>query len=287
MAAVEVTLSYTGDRADENEIDLYDVAQALIGFQRSLALTTHLVLNDEIITQAPSLRNAEIFAIPPEAGSWKITAAVAVSIYYLGTAPKETPIGHLISSAYDYVVAETLGFHVDYNKTLGQEYEELKTKENQIEKLPQSRFDSLAEKCEVAIRDMHRPIAKSRTATEAIISTRVGSVERQFGDPLNLETYEYVAHTDRGSASFEFIGRISSYNINTFKGRVYIAAENRPIPFELGESARNIDSIIRVTTSLRVNAERKSSDGADIVFNAFRNTSRSGRLKSVFITEIL
>jgi hypothetical protein len=35
MAAVEVTLSYTGFRADENEIEFYDVAQALIGFQRS------------------------------------------------------------------------------------------------------------------------------------------------------------------------------------------------------------------------------------------------------------
>ncbi len=209
MAAVEVTLSYTGNRADENEIDLYDVAQALIGFQRSLALTTHLILNDEIITQAPSLKNAEIFAIPPEPGSWKLVAAIAVSFYYLGTAPKETPIGHLISSAYDYVVAEALGFHVDYSKTLGQQYEELKSKENQVKQVSQSRFDSLTEKCEVAIRDMHRPIAKSGTASEAIITSKVGAVERQLGSPLNLETYEYIAHTDRSSDSFEFI-RLSS-----------------------------------------------------------------------------
>jgi hypothetical protein len=287
MAAVEVTLSYTGDRADKNEIDFYDVAQALIGFQRSLALTTHLILNDEIITQAPSLKNAEILAIPPEPGSWKLVAAIAVSVYYLGTAPKETPVGHLISSAYDYVVAETLGFHVDYNKTLGQQYEELKSKENQIKPLPQSRFDSLTEKCEVAIRDMHRPIAKSHTATEAIISSKVGTFERQLGSPLNLETYEYVAHTDRSSDSFEFVGRVSSYNINTFRGRIYVADEGRPVSFELGENARNLPSILAVTTSLRANVQREARDSATIQFNAFRNTSRSGRLKSLLITEII
>ena len=118
MAAVEVTLSFMGDRADESEIEFYDVAQALIGFQRSLALTTHLILNDEIITQAPSLDGAQILALPPEPGSWKITAAIMLTgaFYTLGTAPKDTPIGNLISSAYDYVISETLGFHVDYDK---------------------------------------------------------------------------------------------------------------------------------------------------------------------------
>src|SRR4051794_8941447 len=114
MATVEITLSYSGSRADQNEIDLYDVGQGLIGFQRSLALTTHLVLNNEIITQAPALKGAEILALPASEGSWKITAAVAVTIWTIGTAPKASPLGHLISSAYDYVISETLGFHVDY-----------------------------------------------------------------------------------------------------------------------------------------------------------------------------
>ena len=36
MTLLTVTLSYTGELADKSEIDLYDVGQALIGFQRSL-----------------------------------------------------------------------------------------------------------------------------------------------------------------------------------------------------------------------------------------------------------
>lgn len=134
---------------------------------------------------------------------------------------------------------------------------------------------------------MHRPISKSGTATEAVITARVGAVQHQFEHPLTLKTYDYVAHTERSSEPFEFVGRISSYNINTFKGRVYVAAEGRPIPFELADSARNTHSILAVATSLRANAQIRAGDGAEIHFNAFRNTSHSGRLKGLLITEIL
>ena len=63
---VHFTFSFTGNESDKHVIDFYDVSQALIGFQRSIALTTHLVLNDEIITQSPFLKGAKIYAFPPE-----------------------------------------------------------------------------------------------------------------------------------------------------------------------------------------------------------------------------
>lgn len=125
---LQVELSFHGEDAEEHIIDFYDAAQALVGFQRSLAITTHLIVNGEVITQAPSLKNARILSHPPEEGSWKTTAVVVTGIvggaFTLGTAPKDTPIGHLIASAYDYVVSESLGFHVDYDKTLGQSLED-------------------------------------------------------------------------------------------------------------------------------------------------------------------
>jgi hypothetical protein len=109
------TLTYEGNLAEERIIDFYDVAQALTGFQRSLALTTHLVLNGEIITQAPALKGARTFALPPEEGSWKfgVLLTTASVIYTLGTAPRETAIGNIVASAYDYLISETMGFHVD------------------------------------------------------------------------------------------------------------------------------------------------------------------------------
>jgi hypothetical protein len=291
MAALEITLSFTGNLAERSEIDLYDVGQALIGFQRSLALTTHLVLNDEIITQAPSLTGAQILALPAHDGSWKLTAQVtlvAAALYHLGTAPKDTVIGNLVSSAYDYVISETLGFHIDYSKTLGQQYQELKkSKELSPPELSESRLDSLVEKCEVAVREMHRPISKSETANQAKLTSSVGGIIRPIGQPLTQATYEYIAYTTSDDASSKFQGYVSSYNMNTFKGRVYVLQFGRPIPFELGESARDARSILTVTSSLSVNAQaRKMRGEGEIQFSAFRNLSRSGRLKSFYITQI-
>lgn len=138
----EIALSFQGNLADRNSIDLYDAARALTGFQRSIALTTHLILNGEIITQAPKLKGAKIITTAPEDGSWKITATVMVALWTLGTASKDTPFGHILFSAYDYVVKETLGFHVDYEKSIGLQYEEYLASQ----KITQEKIDSLIEK---------------------------------------------------------------------------------------------------------------------------------------------
>jgi hypothetical protein len=288
MATIEITLRYSGRNSDQHEIDLYDTGQALIGFQRSLALTTHLILNDEIITQAPFMKGAQILATPSRRGSWELTALIAVStaaaglLYKIGTAPKDTPIGHLIRSAYDYVISETLGFHVDYEKTLGRQYEEFR-----LRKIPQTRFDSLIEKCETAIKEMHRPISKSQTANKGHLITKIGSETTQLRHPLTMETYEHIAYTERTANSIELSGRISSYNINTYKGRVYVHRETRPIPFELSEEARSDQNIAAITTSLSANAQDETDEAGEVVFTAFEYRSRSGRLKSLSIIEIL
>lgn len=274
--------------ADENAIDLYDGAQALVGFQRSLAITTHLVLNGTVITQAPSLKNAHIFSQPPETGSWKTTAIVATTIFTLGTAPKDTPIGHLISSAYDYVISESLGFHVDYDKSLGQQIEEYRKSHPQTPAaaLRETQFDSAIEKCEAAIREMHRPIVFSETASEAKLVAKIRGTEKPIGPPLDQETYDYIADTHQSEAPQYFEGWVSSYNMNTFKGRIYLSEAGRPVPFTLSEDLRTARKVALVTTSLTANAqERLSGDGKRYV-SAFRNETTTGRLKSIHITEI-
>src|SRR5262249_25439480 len=79
MRAIDITLSLSVRDGDKNEINFYEVSQALIGFEQSLALTTHLIVNGEIITQAPALKGAAIVAFPPADGSWKLSAAILVT----------------------------------------------------------------------------------------------------------------------------------------------------------------------------------------------------------------
>lgn len=283
--AVWVTLSYKGRAATKRHIDLYDASQALIGFQRSLALTAHLVINGEIITQAPSLRGAQIFAFPPEEGSWKVTAVILAGAYAIGTAPKDTPLGHVIHSVYDYVVSESLGVHVDYDKTLGQLYEESKAQDIQVPE--QHKVDSLMEKCTTALTDIHRPIIKTGTALEATITARRGPREEALGPTFNEETYRYI-HEFFASEHPEIVsGRVSSYNSNTFKGRIYVAEEGRPVAFEMAETSRSNAAVQLVVASLSANALKEhKSEWSTVHCRVLKNTSRTGHLKSYTILHV-
>ena len=290
---IKFTLSYEGNDADDHEIDFYDVGQALIGFQRSLAITTHLVLNGEVITKALALKNARIIALPPEEGSWKVLATIAflsTSSCSILTIPKDTPLGHLVYSAYDYVISETMGFHVDYEQSLGQQYEALKKEENKtIPIIEQSQLDSVIEKCEYAIGEMHRPIVKSETAKKARILYNINDRDIPFKASLTYQSYEYIRHTNQSNTPEKISGKISSYNINTFKGRIFVPDEARPIPFMLSDEVKKPSCIERIMGNMTQNARdrfKRGHNSGEIFFTVFKNTSRSGRLKSYYVLEI-
>lgn len=285
---LRVTLSFEGALADKHRVDMYDVSQALIGFQRSLALTTHLVLNQEIITQAPALKGAEIHALPPHEGSWKFNAIIVLSgAYAVTTLDNTSPLGHLVFSLYDYVVSESLGVHVDLNKSLGQLYEEAQRDRQELPEIKQHQADSLIEKCSTAIHEMHRPIFKSRTAEWAHLNATIGGAGIPLRTPLNLDTWAYIHETRTSEAPKLFVGNVSSYNSNTFKGRIYVEEFGRPVTFELSKDLRDQRVVELVTTSLQVNALRMYREGEGVLyFAAFLRTSRSGRLKGLLIVKL-
>jgi len=281
---VQFELSYSGADSDGHEIDLYDVSQALIGFQRSLAITTHLILNGEIITQAPALKGAQIYAFPAEEGSWKIKAGILIlgtAAYNVATAPNNTPLGHLVYSAYDYVISESLGFHVDYNKSLGQLYEENKKKKIELPIVREAQLDSVIEKCSTAITEIHRPIYKTRTADTAQISTNIDNRKVPLNSTFSFETFQYIIEEYTEEEVEAVSGLVSSYNSNTFKGRIYVPNEERPISFVLSDGARREACIQLIVDSLRANALRGFDvEPSEIFCKVQRVTTKSGHLKS-------
>jgi len=292
MSTLKFEFSFSGSEADLSRLDFYDAAQALIGFQRTLALTTHLLLNDEVITQAPSLRGADILVLPSSAGSWKVVAVIVtnftVGTGFALTANRDTVLGHLVYSAYDYVISETLGFHVDFDESLGIQYQRHRLlQDSGLPRLDSTRFDSLIEKCEPAIRDMHRPIVMSKTASEATIEAIVGREQRALAHPLTGATYEYVRQTILADNEEKITGRVSSYNINTFRGRIYSSFYNRTIPFELLDNARTASGIDSVLRSMRMNARKETREKADLAFRALRMTSKNAYLKRFLVTAVL
>jgi hypothetical protein len=282
-------LSFSGKESEDHAIDFYDVTRALAGFQRSLALTTHLVLNDEVITQAPALKGARIYTEPSKEGSWEIIAGIFFSgsaLYKLGTAPNNTPIGHLVFSAYNFIISHSLGFNVDYNKSLGQLYKEHRQSsedadnDNKLPIIREAQLDSVAEKCSNSIIEIHRPIYKNKTATKAKITAIFDNVHTPLSSSFTFDTYQYMIENVVEEIPHLIKGVISSYNSNTYKGRIYVPGEQRPIPFELSDNIRSEKNIQLIVDSLRTNALREYEIEKVWTFCTVKNvTSKSGNLK--------
>lgn len=276
---IELELRFTGEEADRGLIDFYDAARALAGFQRSLALVTHLALNGEVITHATALDGARILFPAIEEGSWKSRALVVFGgMMTLGSVGKDSPIGHIVTSLYDYVVSETMGFHPDYDKTLQAQYAEYL----RAHKITREKVDSVIEKTENSVADMHRPVVASGTAGAGHITNGSGN---RVGPDLTEFTYEYVKSTIRDPNLSNIVGYISSFNNNTFKGRVFSIEEGRPIPFELMQDTRDRSSVGLITQSQHHSGQRQN-DQAGVILTGHKLVSTTGRLKRLHIKHV-
>lgn len=232
-----------------------------------------------------------MLAQPAEEGSWKFVVAVLGSVGLASQAGFDSPMGFLIKSAVDYVVHESLGFHPNFEDALGVQIEKhMQSKEidSPTLDLSEARFDSLIEKCESGIRALHRPVVFSQSAEAASIYCQLDFL-LPVGPPLNRQTYEYVSKTVTAEDISKFCGKISSYNSNTFKGRIYLENERRTIAFELAESTRNAADVGLIVNSLSGNAVsrfRGRNSSTSICLIGFRNESSTGRLKSVYVTDV-
>lgn len=286
---IEFSLSFEGNDSEDHQIDLYDVSQALVGFQRTIALTTNLMMNGDLITQAPSLKNAIILAQPPEEGSWKICATVLTSAYFILTAPKETVLGNLVYSAYDYIIKENLGFHPKLDDSLVVQYENYHFQsDKKIVPLNKARLESLAEKCQYSVKEMHRPIYGKQTALTAKINCSWKKNIQPISTVLDMQTYNRLIGLKESSELEVFAGRISSYDANTQKGRIFLPEILRTIPFELqrnvltiGEREHIIDSLKTYQRSMDI----KSNIGF-IKFQGYRITNQQNDLKKIFVVSL-
>ena len=268
-----------GYHAANSEIDLYDISTALRGLHRSLAITSHFFFNNEIITRAPEVKNIKILANPPKIGSWEIiTSAIAASalIYKIGTSPHNTPIGHLVWSLYDLIIHKCTGRHVDINKSLYLQYAE----RNEIEP---SKLDSLAQKLDSAVVDMHRPIM-TQSATRSILSM---NTENKI--LLDSQTLDLANRLIIDIDSSQHRGRVAAYSANTRSGMIYSEQEERAIPFEIDRDVDVDSTTLSRSLMLYDIVNRKKGRGYQsgfFYFLARRASNQAGATKKYYITHV-
>jgi hypothetical protein len=285
--SLQLEISFVGSTAGSGMVEFYDLAHALVGFERSLALTVHAVLNNEVITKAPALSGAELYAQPPDAGSWKLVVGVLGAVWLGGQSSRDSAVGHALASAYDYVISESLGVHVDFDSTVGSQLDDMRKHKGAPGAVSQQTLDSAVEKCERAIREMHRPIVYSESASKAKIRAKVGDEPfRPLSTKLTYETYQHISYTEERPEVLDLAGFVSRYDSDSFKGRIFTPEENRPVPFELAPNARRYSEINLVTSSLRANALARSRGEGNVRIKARKLVGPTGITKGYIVIAV-
>lgn len=277
---IEFEVSYNGSTSDNHQIDLYDVSRAMMGFHRSFAITSQMMLHNELIHKSTSLKNAHIYTFPQEEGSWQMKFALFAALTSPFTLPNNTVIGHLGYSLYDYVISESLGVHVDFNKTIGKIYEE----NTSLPRVEQHQLDDVVHKCTGSIIDMHRPISHSSTANNTIIRAIQNEKKIPLSTELTLDTYNYIEEEILSENEFTVTGTVSGISASTFSGRIEVSGIDRPVPFVLDKSVKNDSSFVNLLESLR--AKLNGSNSIKVTMDVQPIQNRTGRLKKYLVKKL-
>ena len=101
---------------------------------------------------------------------------------------------------------------------------------------------------------MHSPIIASKTAKHANIYYNDGNDDTKSTGSIDKDTFDYMEYSKKDTKDVVVLGRVTSYNVHAFKGRIYLPTEGRPIPFILDQHARMQDNINLIVTSLAASA---------------------------------
>ena len=269
-----------GLEAQNSELNLYDLSVALRGIHRSFTIIGNYIATDQIITRVPDAKGINILSYPAEEGSFLVRLAIVFTIagVFLEkavTQPRDTVLGNLTWSCYEYVIHKATGLKVSYDTTIFDEWYREKGK-------PEHKVESLVQKVESSLYEIHRPI-QTNSAHEVILKRNTGS---DGMIRLNTRTFDVLNKWIYYDDNVLFYGRVSSYNANTHTGMVYVESEMRAIPFEFDKSVTVDDILITKSLSLYARSKKHTGKLGFFEFQAKKVCTANGVLKKLRIANV-
>lgn len=213
---INFTIRYTGGKADESLLDLYDAAASIHGLAKALGITSHaLVNNGNIRHRVDSIPNVKFYLHPPKKGSF----IELVTIVFEDPAVQALGSSVIVAAFWDFV-------NFTWRQATGRPAELTETSTKRIFE----GNDLLAQEIEHALENplqmMHRPIQNDRSIEIEIKRPRIGTVLK-----FNRETYEYVSSQNDPEEIFNVLGNVTKYNNLSGIGRFYDDAKRRTLSF--------------------------------------------------------
>lgn len=217
--SIEVLVKFQGGEASRNVIDMYDGSAALFGLAKTFLISSHFLVNERVTFHAPAAKGVRCYMRTSRPGSWEQVVQIALD-------HKEFALGVAGAVSKDILKDFT---KVVLTHGIGRP---VKAATKYVRDLLQRRdadFDALREATEGPLREAHRTI-RSRS-NRVRLATTGGERIASFDD----DSRRYVTDVIVDERRHDVVGAISSYNVNSKRGRIYDADLRRTVPFELAE----------------------------------------------------
>ncbi|NTW43624.1 MAG: hypothetical protein HGB14_04125 [Anaerolineaceae bacterium] len=221
VSSVEVKVVYSGGRASDGMLDLYDAGVSIYGVARVLAITTHAFINNgEIRQRAEAVRGANMYICAPRYGSYEEVIKIIFSndvIHGIGLSIFSSAFWDFLKWSINISVGNEAEPSTPFVRRFLQRYDSLN---NELPKVLETPMESL-----------QRPIKNENDIVINIRRPRVGDIVHLDNDTLGYVTILNDSDPIRG-----LVGNVTKYNILSGIGRFFDDIENRTIPFDLDSS---------------------------------------------------
>lgn len=247
-ANIFLKLKYEGGDANDNRLNFYDGAQSLFGIAKSIQISTHFLINLEIIKRSTALSGASVYILPSKKGSFEQFIQIVFENQEFIKSVGTNIFSNYVGDYFKYSLSKSLGISKnDDEKTL-------RRFKNRLLTDAEPHFDELSSVMEGPLIESHRTIEKSGGTIDIIIG-RKNSIAK-----LDEQTLEYVQTRDENPNAEEVFGHVTRYNVISGNGRFYDNKEGKVIPFEPDDSFKSSDKSKILTWSIDKEENNQESD---------------------------
>jgi hypothetical protein len=223
---IPLTIKYDTPTDRSGRIDLYSGPKSIFGFAKVIQLSTHLILNQEVISRSTRAKSADFYMLPSREGSFIQEIIIIVQNYPAESISSTIAVNVLsnhISDALKWLIKSAVG-------AINEEYKPL---EQRLGSDLEPYFDDLQVVLDGPIREAHNFVERLG-GTVALLDAN-GNEMVTFND----DTLDYIKDEHLSDQFEKITGHVTRYNVLTGNGRLKDYRNGNVIPFRPERSFKN------------------------------------------------
>jgi hypothetical protein len=255
-------LRLTGKDAEKHRVASYVGTKSIYGFTRSMQIATQAYLNQEAVSKATALHDADLFLTGAKPGSLTFD-------FRLEVLKKKVGVPQNPNAFFDF--CSTV-----FMRATGRGYSPTTPYVAKIDRDPESDLiDLTIEQIEESLKEAHSAIGGS---VEKIDFERPRTGSQVFFDQ---ETKSYIQSSVMADSDRRYKGHVTRFNSITGNGRAYIISLGRVVPFKLQEEFLDGKRGL-LTWSLHGSNVHRAKN---LNFDAMEITSSAGTVKRLALND--